>query len=103
MTIFQPDLLSTVANPPTDVSVHASERHSTVTVEWSMPRGGDEVTGYRVFYNHTYNVTTVKENANATSATFIESNALLRVYSVSIQALSQHLPSIVVGPVTVRG
>ena len=56
-----------------------------------------------MFYNHPSNVTTVKENADATSATFIEGNALQRVYSVSIQALSQHLPSVVVGPVTLRG
>ena len=91
-----------VANPPI-VSVYASDDSNTVTVEWSLPRGGDEVIGYYVFYNHpSSNVTIVKENADATSATFIEGNALQRVYSVSIQALSLHLPSIVVGPVTVR-
>ena len=84
-----------------NLSVYANEESSTITVEWSLPRGGDEVTGYHVFYNHPNNVTIVKENA--TSATFIESNTLQRVYSVSIQALSQHLPSVVVGPVTVRG
>ena len=86
-----------------DISVYASKESSTVTVEWSLPKGGDEVTGYHVFYNHPNNVTTVKENADANSATFIEGNTLQRVYSVSIQALSQHLPSIVVGPVTARG
>ena len=95
--------LFAVANPPINVSVDASEEGSTVTVKWSLPRGGDEVTGYYVFYNHPNNVTTVKESADATSATFIEGNALQHVYSVSIQALSQHLPSIVVGPITVRG
>ena len=90
-----------VANPPI-VSVYASDDSNIVTVEWSSPRG-DEVIGYYVFYIHpSSNVTIVKENADATSATFIEGNALQRVYSVSIQALSQHLPSIVVGPVTVR-
>ena len=93
----------TVANPPMDLSVYASEKTSTITIEWSMPRGGDDVTGYSVFYNHPSNITIVKENADATSATFIEGNVLQHVYSVSIQALSQHLPSIVVGPVTVRG
>ena len=97
-------LLSAVANPPVDVSVYANGKRSTVTVEWSLPRGGDEVTGYHVFYHHpSSNVTTVKKNADATSATFIEGNALQRVYSVSIQALSQHLPSLVVGPIIVRG
>ena len=95
--------VSTVANPPMDFSVYASEEISTITVEWSLPRGGDDVTGYSVFYHHPNNVTTVKENADATSATFIEGNAIQRVYSVSIQAFSQHLPSVVVGPVTVRG
>ena len=95
--------MSTVANPPMDLSVYSSEKRSAITVEWSLPRGGDDVTGYYVLYNHPSNVTTVKEHAEATSATFIEGNAFQRVYSVSIQALSQHLPSFVVGPVTVRG
>ena len=97
-------LLSAVANSPMDLIVSSSEGSNIVTVEWSLHRGGDEVTGYRVFYNHPNNVVTIVwENADTTSATFIESNDLQRVYSVSIQALSKHLPSVVVGPVTVRG
>ena len=95
--------MSTVANPPMDLSVYVSKKISTIRVQWSMPRGGDDVTGYYVLYNHPNNVTTINENADATSATFIEGNALQQVYSVSIQALSQHLPSVLIGPVTVRG
>ena len=41
--------------------------------------------------------------SNDLSATFTELTTIQRVYTVSIQALSEHLPSIVVGPVTARG
>ena len=83
--------------------MYVSEKTSAIRMQWSVPRSGDDITGYYVLYNHPNNVTTVKENADATSATFIEGSALQRVYSVSIQALSQHLPSVLIGPVTVRG
>ena len=88
-----------------DLSVSASEESTAVTVKWSLPRNKDEVIEYHVFFNHPNKniTTTLKRSADATSAIFTEDNALQRVYSVSIQALSQHLPSVVVGPVTVRG
>ena len=42
-------------------------------------------------------------NRTESSHTFIERNAGQRVYTVSVQALSEHLPSAIVGPVTARG
>ena len=94
----------TVANPPTDLTVTTSEGSSTISVFCSSPIGGDAVTGYLVYYHHpNHNVTIINRPSNDLSATFTELTTTQRVYTVSIQALSEHLPSIVVGPVTARG
>ena len=103
MHIF-PAVFSTAANPPMDLTVTTSEGRSTISVFWSSPIGGDAVTGYLVYYHHpNHNVTIMKRASNDLSATFTELTTTQRVYTVSIQALSEHLPSIVVGPVTARG
>ena len=87
-----------------DLTVTTSEGSSTISVFWSSPIGGDAVTGYRVYYHHpNHNVTIINKPSNDLSATFTELTTTQRVYTVSIQALSEHLPSIVVGPVTARG
>ena len=87
-----------------DLTVTTSEGSSTISVFWSSPIGGDAVTGYLVYYHHpNYNVTVMNRTSNDLSATFTELTTIQRVYTVSIQALSEHLPSIVVGPVTARG
>ena len=97
-------LFSTTPNPPMDLTVTTSEGSSTISVFWSSPIGGDAVTGYLVYYHHpSHNVTIMKGTSNDLSATFTELTTTQRVYTVSIQALSEHLPSIVVGPVTARG
>ena len=87
-----------------DFTVTTSEGSSTISVFWSSPIGGDAVTGYLVYYHHpNHNVTIINRTSNDLSATFTEVTTTQRVYTVSIQALSEHLPSIVVGPVTARG
>ena len=94
----------TAANPPMDLTVTTSEGSSTVSVFWSSPIGGDAVTGYLVYYHHpNHNVTIINRTSKDLSATSTELTTTQRVYTVSIQALSEHLPSIVVGPVTARG
>ena len=71
-----------------------------VTVSWSSTSDG--ITGYILyFYYHNNSVTVKTAASHERYATFVEENE--RVYSVSIQALSKHLPSIVVGPFYVRG
>ena len=87
-----------------DLTVTTSEGSSTISVFWSSPIGGDAVTGYLVYYHHpNHNVTIIKRPFNDPNDTFTELTTTQRVYTVSIQALSEHLPSIVVGPVTTRG
>ena len=97
-------MLLTAANPPMDLTVTTSEGSSTISVFWSSSIGGDAVTGYLVYYHHpNHNVTIINRTSNDLSATFTELTTTQRVYTASIQALSEHLPSIVVGPVTARG
>ena len=87
-----------------DLTVTTSEGSSTISVFWSSPIGGDAVTGYLVYYHHpNHYVTIINRPSNDLSVTFTEVTTTQRVYTVSIQALSEHLPSIVVGPVTARG
>ena len=62
------------------------------------------VTGYHVYYCLSDgSETIVTLNVNINSHIFTEENASQRVYTVSVQALSEHLPSAIVGPLTVRG
>ena len=75
---------------------------NTVTVIWSISSSGDDVTGYLVHYHHPNYDTTIS-SSDVHSDTFTEHNASQRVYAVSVQALSEHFPSIVSGLVTVRG
>ena len=98
------DIFSTAANPPLNLTVTTSEESSTISVSWSSPIGGDEVTGYLVYYLHpNRSVTMIKKSSEYMSDTFTEQATTQPVYTVSIQALSEHLPSIVVGPVIARG
>ena len=90
-------------SPLSSVSVTASG--NTVTVMWSISSSGDDVTGYLVHYHHPNYDTTITtiSSPNVHSDTFTEHTASQRVYTVSVQALSKHLPSAVSGSVTVRG
>ena len=77
---------------------------NTVTVMWSISSSGDDVTGYLVHYHHPNYDTTIRNiSTSVHSDIFTEHNASQRVCTVSVQALSKHLPSALSGPVTVRG
>ena len=59
------------------------------------------VTWYRVYYHHPMTQTVVDITGHFHM--FTEEDASQRVYTVSVQALSQHLLSAPVGPLTARG
>ena len=83
-----------------DLNVEAGE--DSVVVNWFPNETHDVVIGYRVYYRHgNEEETTV--TVNSTHHTFTEHNTSQRVYTVSVQALSIHLPSTIAGPVTARG
>ena len=89
-----------MASPPKDLTVTTTDSDHKVTVTW--PGGGDNVVGYLVYYHHPDSSETIL-NTRSHLHTFNEANASQRVYAVSVQALSEHLPSEIVGPVTARG
>ena len=89
-------IFTVVAKPVVNLMVNTDG--NIIETTWSI--GHDHVTGYKVFYYHSNgSTTTFKENG--TFQNFNDKNQ--KVYRVSIQALSVHLPSILTGPVTVRG
>ena len=71
---------------------------NTVTTTWTPD---DKATEYRIIYHYKNNETSVM-NVSETSHTVTERIGQ-RVYTVSVQALSIHLPSTIAGPVTARG
>ena len=90
------DTFTAVAKPVVNLMVNTDG--NMIETTWST--GNDNVTGYIIFYYHSNgSTTTFKENE-----VFHKYNDKNRkVYRVSVQALSIHLPSILTGPVTVRG
>ena len=93
--------MSTVAGEPINLTAVTSGLNSThidITVSWNSP--GDPVTGYVIYY---------QSKRGAVSSDMVsegESHLLDGLqrgvtYNISIVALSQHLPSLLVGPVNV--
>ena len=69
-------------------------------IETTWSTGEDNVPGYKLFYYHSNGSTTTLKIKD----TFHKLNDKnQKVYRVSVQALSVPLPSILTGPVTVRG
>ena len=71
------------------------EGETTVKVSWTPPICDDTVTGYQIFYQNR-NIVTV--NASVTQYTIINLEPNIN-YTITMMALSEHLPSAVVGPV----
>ena len=90
-------MFPTVADPPYNLDV--TTQGSTVTVTWS---NGNGVAGHRVIY-HLSNDSETVDTLDGPNTLHTFTDASLRVYRVSVQALSIHLPSSIVGPVTARG
>ena len=78
---------------------------TSILVSWTAPAsGGDSRTGYRIFYQTgggSVQSVTVRATAIHRTLTGLQSEVI--TYSISIVALSNTLPSAVVGPETVEG
>ena len=83
------------ANPPTGL-IAVQESETTVSISWTPPTAGDTVTGYRIFYQPN---SSVNVSARVTHYTInnLEPNV---TYSITMIALSEHLPSELAGPIT---
>ena len=74
----------------------------TVLTSWTISDDEGNVTGYIIYY-HLSDGNTSAINITVTHNSHTFNEASLRVYRVSVQALSVHLPSTIAGPVTARG
>ena len=96
------DHIITVAGEPTDFTAMAkvsNSAHVNITVSWTAPP--DPVIGYVIYYqSHRGPVLneTVTGGGETHSVDGLQKGA---TFKFSIVALSQHLPSLLVGPVTV--
>ena len=99
--------LNTAADPPTGLATEVVGSIS-IRVFWNAPVSGAAVKGYRIFFKlkatsskgSLINHTSVDIGANATEY-IRDGHAAGHHYNITIVALSKHLPSPVVGPVTV--
>ena len=89
-----------MASAPVKVVVNTSGNYITVT--WTTGNSGNNmVIGYLVIYHHfDSNISIFNTSSTEKSHMFTEDQ---RIYTVSVQALSEHIPSAIVGPFTVRG
>ena len=80
---------SPVASAPTITSLEQTSS-TTVRVEWSQPPGGAEVTGYVVHYISGGSIRSEAVSSSSTSTT-ISGLTVGHTYTISVEALSQHL------------
>jgi len=90
---------STAAEPPTGLNVE-QVGPTSVRVSWTAPISVATVTGYQIYYQAEGDWGSVSVDAGVTNTTLSNlQNGL--TYSITMVALSMHLPSSVVGPHTV--
>ena len=92
------------ADPPTGLAAE-QENETTVRVSWTLP--ASSVTGYQIYYMATESKGTRGEYVTITVTTPEADYKILHdlqaglTYSFTMVALSEHLPSEVVGPITI--
>ena len=89
-----------VAGEPTNLAAESNSTH--VTVSWESPGGPVHVTGYVIYYQPEgrYN-SSVNVSGGETESHLLDCLERGVTYYISIVALSDHLPSPLVGPVNV--
>ena len=89
------------ADSPTNLTVERlPEEPGSFRVSWTPPASLVNLTGYRIYYNGAGDSGSVDVDASQTNITI--GNCTTSVtYSITLVALSPHLPSPVVGPVSV--
>ena len=97
--LFFPEIAE--ANPPSNLSA-VRVGPTSIRVSWTAPASGATVMGYRIYYSEGTNQGSEDAGASATDLTItIPQPQSSLTYSITIVALSTHLPSTVVGPAMV--
>ena len=86
----------TGAHSPTNLTAERVNSTS-IRVSWTPPGSGPSVTGYRIYYQTEGNQGSVDVGTSTTEYT-ITSLVVNDTYNVSMVALSERLPSAIVGP-----
>ena len=93
--------LCTAAESPTGLSVEQlPEELGSFRVSWTPPASTANLTGYRIYYSGPDDSGSMDVGASATEVT-IDNRTTSVTYSITMVALSPHLPSPVIGPVSV--
>ena len=94
-------LLCTAADHPRDLTAEPlPQEPGSFRVSWTPPASLANLTGYRVYYSGAGYSGSMDVGASATEVTIDNCTAGV-TYIITMVALSPHLPSPVVGPVTV--
>ena len=94
-------LLCTAADHPTDLSAEQlPQEPGSFRVSWTPPASLINLTGYCIKYRGAGDSGSMDVGASATEVTIDNCTAGV-TYTITIVALSPHLPSPVVGPVTI--
>ena len=93
--------LCTAAHRPTGLTAEQLQQDSgSFRVLWIPPAFSASLIGYRIYYSGTNDSGSVDVDALATNVT-IRDRITGVTYNITLVALSQHLPSSVIGPATV--
>ena len=93
--------LCSAADHPSGLTVEQlPQEPGSFRVSWTPPASSANLTGYHIYYSGADDSGSVDVGASATNIT-IGSRTAGVTYSITMVALSPHLPSPVIGPVTV--
>ena len=93
--------LCSAADSPTDLTAEKlPEEPGSFRVSWTPPASSANLTGYRIYYSGANDSGSRDVGASATNITMDNRTAGV-TYTITMVALSPHLPSPVVGPAKV--
>ena len=89
------------ADSPTNLTAEQlPQEPGSFRVSWTPPASSANLTGYRIYYSGANDSGSVAVGASATNNT-IDNRITGVTYTITMVALSPHLPSPVIGPVNV--
>ena len=93
--------LCTAADSPTGLTVEQlPQEPGSFRVSWTPPASPANLTGYRIYYSGADDSGSVDVGVSATEVT-IDNGMVGVTYTITMVAVSPHLPSPVIGPVNI--